>query len=62
MAKLTSMTIIQSILILEHIFHNYRQFRVTQRFNVRILGNLKANVTAGYAMKMKGWLWASFLK
>ena len=35
------MTIVQSILILEHTFHNYRQFRVTQWFLFRILGTLK---------------------
>ena len=54
MAKLTTMTIVQSILILEHTFHNYRQFRVTQWFLFRILGTLKLMSLQDIQWKWRG--------
>ena len=48
------MTIVQSILILEHTFHNYRQFRVTQWFLFRILGTLKLMSLQDIQWKWRG--------
>ena len=56
MAKLTTMVIVQSILILEHIFHNYRHFRVTQRYLFRILETLKLMSLQDMQWKCNMWL------